>query len=372
MEQFDFWDGLTGLQRRLVDLLRSMAESETVFIGAKDILRRLATEEWKMTEDEFEYECEEMNIQVGPIESYRPKSVGRAYRLLLEMGAPWRIRYPYFDLRGMVGTLHDDAPSGPDGVSLRLSPFAQMVLPVGKAPLLPAALLNGVSLPDGSHIPPHNLQELWMALEAVRQNPGVELDDLMEVLPGPDFASGGVVGGAKAIRSLYADGKTEMVLRGKIEAEIEGGRTRVAIMSLPPGVLVRTIIEQIRGLAGRERLFLYEMKDRSERHAVRITLDLPRRYSAAAVKEILYRETDLERRGVFRLSVSDGSGRPGEGTLISILKGAVLCLSPAWERKDGAPTDSVPFLKEILEVGGYKSPLSDLTDDRRSRLLDLF
>ena len=371
MDQFDFLDGMTGLQRRLLDLCRAMSESESDLVSAKELLKALAVEDWKMAEEDFEQDCEEMTIKVGPIESYPQQSVGYAYRVLLRMGTPWRIRYPYFEFRGMYGDPHDDQPSGLDDVSLRLSNFANILLPATGAPLLPVALLNGVLLPEGTQIPSHNLQELWMAYEEVRQNPAVTLEELMEALPGPDFCSGGVAGGVAAIRSLYDKGKGDLVVRADIREEIEGGRTRISIQSLPPGVLIQTAIEQIRELGRRERIYLYGIKDTSTRYNTKITLDLPRRWSTAAVKEILFKETDLEKRVPFRLSIGDWSGWPQEGGLIAILKAAVGRCGPAWGRKDGGPTDHVPFLRDILELGGYKSPLSDLTDDRRSRLLDI-
>lgn len=210
-----------------------------------------------------------------------------------------------------------------------------------------------------------------MAYEEVRQNPDVTLDDLMEAVPGPDFCSGGVVGGVQSIRSLYDKGKGELILRADIREEIEGGRTRISIRSLPPGLMIQTAIEQIRALGKRELLYLYGMKDASTRYDIKITLDLPRRWSTGAVKEILFKETDLEKRSPFRLSMGDRSGWPEEASLIDVLKAAVARCSPAWQKKDGGEIDHVPLLKDILELGGYKSPLSDLVDDRRSRLLEI-
>ena len=371
MDEFLFLDGLTSFQRRLVDICRAEAENDRVFLSAKDILKVLAIQDWKMDEEDFEYDCEALSSHVEPIESYSPKSLGYAYRMILQLGFPWRCRYPHFDLRGMYGDQHDEIPQGPEYVELRLSRFSHVVMPVGKAPLLPLGLLNGMSLPDGTQIPAHNLEELWSAFEHIRQDPKMPLDDLMAFLPGPDFASGGVVGGTGAVRSLYADGKGTLLLRADIQTEMEGARTRLSISSLPPGVLVKTVLDQIRLLSQEEKIELYTLKNQSERNRIQITLDAPRHRSATALKEILFRETDLERRVAFQCSASDASGWKGGVSLVETLKQATARCTLSWERKDDEPIEHIPLLKEIQAFGGYKSPLSDLIDARRSRLLDI-
>jgi len=368
MDRFNFLYGLTDLQFQLVQACRKLAEDDDMFLSAKEIIRAVV----KMPEAEFEAECEALEGQVEPIGAYRIKSVGYVYRLLLQLGQPWLCRYPFFNMTGMYGDLHDDEPSGPEYVEVRLSDFANTVMPHGKRPLLPIALLNGHLYSEGTRIPAHNLEELWMACENIRQNPEMELADLMEILPGPDFASAGVAGGFDAIRSLYADGGATLTLSAEIITQIEGARTRVVIASLPPGVLIKTVIEQIRSLSQGNRIYLYELKDLSNHNGVEVILDLPRRWSPATLKEILFKETALSRSERFQCSAPDSSesGDEGEGpaSLIETLKWAVAQCGPAWERKDGEPLDHHPYLKEILEHGGYKSPLKHLTDRRRSFL----
>ena len=370
MNDFLFLDGLTPLQRRLIDICRAAAENERVFINAGEILKVLALEDWKMTEGSFEQESEALSSQVEPIEAYSPRSVGYAYRLILQLALPWHCRYPHFDIAGMYGDPHDDLPSGLEYVELRLSKFSHVVMPVGKPPLLPVALLNGVTLSDGTRVPSHNLEELWMAFEHVRQDPDIGLDDLMEILPGPDFASRGVVGGTDAIRSLYREGKGTLLLRADLRVEIEGGRTRIAVTSLPPGVLIKTVLEQIRTLSRNNVIPFYGIKDTSQGEQVRIVLDTPRSFSSEALKQILFRETDLEQKVPFQCAFSDQAGWRDGDSLATALKKAVAACSPAWERKDDEPIEHIPFLKEILEYGGYKSPLHDFTDPRKTRILN--
>ena len=138
---------------------------------------------------------------------------------------------------------------------------------------------------------------------------------------------------------------------------------------MPSGVQVRTVIAQIRSLAERRLVQFYNIRDLSQRGAIRILLEAPRDYPVARLKEILYRETDLEKRLCFKCGVTDAAGFQGDGSLVETLRQAASRCTPSWQRKDGEPIEYVPLLREVYEYGGYKSPLSDFIDVRRSRLL---
>ncbi len=369
MNNTTFLTGLNPLQLRLVELCCALAADETVFISAKDLLSALARQGWGMDEETFEDACEELNSGVASMDEYDPKSVGYAYRVLLKMGLPWRNRYPLFDLKGMIGDFHDEHPFGPDSVEVRRSKFTNVLFPIHKNPLLPVALLNGITLPDGSETPSHNLEELWMAMEHLRQEPQLSLLDLMEVLPGPDFAGGGVVGGFETIHAFYEKGEGNLCLRGTIDTIIDGGRTRIAVRSLPHGVLIKPVLEQIQKLRANETLPLCIVKNASEGTRLRIIIDMPPVISADTLKEILYRETDLERTVQFRCAFKDNAGWTHEGPLLSVLKEAVSHCSSGWKQKNGKAVDHAPYIRDIVTLGGYKNPLSELTDERRTAIL---
>ena len=371
MNEISFLSGLSRLQMRMLDICRVMAEDEKVFIEAKDFLQVFTSAEWDMDEETFEEECEALECQVTSIDDYPSESVGYAFRLLLLMGLPWRCRYPYFDLVGAIGDYHDEIPFGPASVELRLSKYANFILPTEREPLLPMALLNGVSLADGTEIPAHNLEEVWMAIEHLRQDPDIPLEDLMEILPGPDFAAGGVVGGTEAIRDLYKTGKGTLTLRGRIDIEIEGGRTRIAIRSLPQGVLIKTVLDQIRLLSDKSAFPLYKLKDTSSGMQVEIVMDVSPKVSSEQLKKILFRETNLELIRTFRCGFKDPFSWSESGSFLSVLKEAAVQCPTAWKRKDGQPSEVLPSFHDILDHGGYLNPLSKLTDERRSRLLGM-
>lgn len=366
MERPAFLTGLTRFQMRLIEVCRSLAADDRVFVSVADILRVIAVHDWGMDEEGFEEECEELGSEVRPIDAYDEETVGYAYRTLLNMGLPWRNRYPYFDLSGMMGDFHDEVPFGPESVEARLTQNTHILFPLQKKPLLPVALLNGVTLSDGAEVPPHHVEELWMAMEQVRQDPDVALDDLMEILPGPDFGAGGVVGGFEAIRALYEKGEGVLTLRGKIETIIDGGRTRIEIQSLPHGILINAILRQIRALKDSGRLPAFLLKDYSEGKTPRIVMDMPPEISVDALKTILYQETDLERSVYFRCGFQDDHGWTVEGPLIAVLKEAVAQCPSGWKQKNGNAIAFVPFFREIMRHGGYKNPLSKLSDERKT------
>ena len=363
-----FLYGLTPLQRRLMRIADSLSEHHNKFIPAKEILKVYFLEDLKREERLFEAACEKLEEHVDPIEFYPSESVGFVYRTLLAMGQTWKIRYPFFDLHGTVGDLHDDEPSGPDLVEIRISMFSHIIFPTDEAPLLPVSLLNGFTLPDGWLVPSHQIDELWMAFEEVRQNPGVAVEDLMEIIPGPDFASGGITAGSDSILSLYKGGKETLILQGQIEVIIEGPRTRVLIHSIPPGALLKPILEKIKGLS-KTGLIVHELKDQTEGNRIRIFLDVPGKWTPEILKDLLFKETGLEKRVPFACGAPEGGAGWNLPGLVAGLKFAAERCAPAWEFKgEKPPGATAPFLRDILKYGGWKSPLYELSDERRTRL----
>lgn len=369
MEIPAFLTGLSKLQLRLAEVCRSLAEDEKVFVSAKDVLAVIAYDDWEMDEVTFEEECEELSCSIAPIEQYDPESVGYLYRVLLQMGVPWRNRYPLIDLTGVIGDFYDEQAFGPESVEARYSKYANTLFPMNKAPLLPISLLNGATLSDGAVVPSHHLGELWMGMEHLRQEPDLPLRELMEVIPGPDFGTGGVVGGFDAIYSLYEKGEADLSLRGKIETLLDGGCTRIAIRSLPQGVLLKPVLEQIFALQEKNICPPFILKRNADGTALNIIIDMSPQISADALKEILYRETDLEHRVRFRCGFKDNTGWCTEGPLITVLKEAIAQCSTAWTQKNGTKLDYAPLIRDVIKFGKFKNPLYQLIDERRTTIL---
>ncbi|MFZ5877082.1 MAG: DNA gyrase subunit A [Nitrospirota bacterium] len=361
----DLLDGCTPETRRLLHVVHELVDEPHERIDAKRVVTLFCTRELGLDPDDVEAACEDVAAHVQ--HEYLPGTVGHVYRLLLRLTQSWRARYPLLEAAGMIGDHHDDDPGGPDLVSVRASEVSHAVLPLNRPPLLPLGLLNGRL--DGSPVvPSHNLSELWTAMEHLRQDPQESLDELMTVMPGPDFPAGGVIWGAADVRQLYETGSATLVLRAAIDEELQGARTRVAITSLPPGVLIKTVVAQIRAAARRGRVTLTQMEDRSTPDRVRIVLDAPGTVTTADVKAALWTETDCERRVPCHLAFGEENGtvtRP----LREWLALANQRCTPAWRPKRGPILDQVPTLREIMDRGGYESPLFDVVDQRRTKIL---
>lgn len=361
----DLLDGCSPVTRRLLHVVHEVLDEPHHAVDAKRIVTLYCTRELGLDPRDVEEACEEIAAQVQRV--YPPGTVGDAYRTLLRLAQPWRARYPLITASGLIGDHHDDDPGGPDLVSVRVSRVSHIVLPLDRAPLLPIGLLNG-DLEHDVIVPSHHLSELWTAMEHIRQSPDESLDDLLEVLPGPDFPTGGVIWGIEGIRQLYETGAASLVVRASIDDELQGARTRVAISSLPPGVLVQTVLAQIRHLAKQGRLPLMQVEDLSTETRVRLVLDAPGSFSTADLKARLYAETSCERVMACRLAFQEGAGavtRP----LRDWLAEANRRCTPAWRPKDGPTLARVPTLQEIMDRGGYESPLFDVVDQRRTKIL---
>lgn len=369
MDLMTYLDGLTETQRRLIQLCRLLAEDEGRFLNGLDLLKSYAERFLSMHPDDAESEGEALAAKVEPHSAYPPATLGRVYRELLDLAQPWKCRYPLFETRGQIGDPHDDDPCGPEYLDVRLTPLARVLLPIGKPPLLPMALINGYRGDDGSSFPSHNLHDVWIATEHVRQNPDVRLEDLMEVLVGPDLAFGGELWGYSSLMDLYATGEGNLTFRGTIEDEIQGSRTRVAVSGVPPGVLIRDVVGEIRGLARNGRITVYDIQDLSTAERVRIVIDAPRTVEPADLRKVLYQETSLQRTEKFSFRLTQRAGNSKTEGLIKCLKVAVSHCSPAWRRKSGDPVERLPPLDVLLSHGGYESPLSAFIDSRRTKIL---
>jgi len=364
-EPIDLLDGCSRPVRRLLHIVHELIDEPHDSVEARTVVALYATRELGLDPHDVEQACEAIAAHVE--RSYPPGTVGDAYRTLLRLAQPWHTRYPLLDARGAIGDHHDDDPAGPELVSLRPSDRSGTLLPLDRAPLLPLGLLNG-AMDDRGLIPSHNLSELWTAMEHLRQDPREQLDDLMEVLPGPDFPSGGVIWGTGPVRELYETGQASLTVRAAIDDELQGSKTRVSISSLPPGVLVQTVVREIRDLARRQRLPLTQFEDISTIDTVRLIVDVPKAWSTAELKALLFAETSCQRSVPCRLAFQTDSGstiRP----LREWLALANARCTPAWRPKHGPILDRVPTLREIMERGGYESPLFDLVDQRRTKIL---
>src|SRR5882672_3412695 len=205
---------------------------------------------------------------------YHPHGDSSTYEALVHLAQPFSMRYPLIDGQGNFGSRDGDAPAAYRYTEARLSRFSELVLseiregtvdfqknydgkfdePVLLPARLPFGLLNGsFGIPVGfsTRIPSHNLKEVAAAAAHVIKHPRAKVEDVLELLPGPDFPGGGQIISPKAeIKEAYATGRGSLVLRCKWDKEqLARGQWRLVITELPHGVSVRQVIEELEAVA---------------------------------------------------------------------------------------------------------------------------
>jgi topoisomerase IV subunit A len=205
---------------------------------------------------------------------YHPHGDSSTYEALVHLAQPFSMRYPLIDGQGNFGSRDGDAAAAYRYTEARLSRYAELVLAeIGEGTVdfarnydgkfeepallparLPFGLLNGsFGIPVGfsTRIPSHNLKEVAAAAAHVIRHPRAKVEDILELLPGPDFPGGGqVISPAEEIRQAYESGRGSLVLRCKWEREnLARGQWRIVVTELPHGVSVRMVMEEIEALA---------------------------------------------------------------------------------------------------------------------------
>jgi DNA gyrase subunit A len=272
---------------------------------------------------------------------YHPHGDASVYDALARMAQDFSIRYLLIDGQGNFGSVDGDPPAAMRYTEARLSRVAEELLedldketidwadnfdgtlkePAVLPSSLPNLLLNGatgIAVGMATNIPPHNLGELCAAVSHLIDNwdklDDVSVDDLMKIVPGPDFPTGGLIIGREGIAQAYGTGHGRIVMRGiaGIE-EMKGGRQQIIVTELPYQVNKALLIERIAELVNDERIpEISDIRDESDRRGMRIVIELKRGAQSNRVLNRLYKFTALQTTfSVQCLAlVADELGRP--------------------------------------------------------------
>ncbi|MGQ9511352.1 MAG: DNA gyrase subunit A [Thermaceae bacterium] len=248
---------------------------------------------------------------------FHPHGDAAIYDALARMAQDWNLRYPLIDGQGNFGSIDGDPPAAQRYTEARLSPLgAEMLAEIDKETVdfrpnydgslkepevLPAGLPNllvngasGIAVGMATSLPPHNLREVVDALVAMIQNPGITLEEVMRHLPGPDFPTGGKLS-RKGIREAYATGRGSLRVRAKVRIEEKGARPLLVVTEIPYQVNKAALIAQIAGLVKAKKLEeIAALRDESDRHGLRIAIELKRGANAEVVLNQLYKHTALQ------------------------------------------------------------------------------
>ena len=250
---------------------------------------------------------------------YHPHGDSAIYESMVRMAQPFSYRAMLVDGHGNFGSVDGDGAAAMRYTEARMSKIALEMLrdinkntvdfqgnyddseqePVVLPARFPNLLVNGttgIAVGMATNIPPHNLSEVIDATSLLMDNPDVTTNELMEVLPGPDFPTGGLVMGKSGIRRAYETGKGSITVRAKVElTEMPNGKERILVTELPYMVNKAKLIERISELHRDKRIEgITDLRDESSREGMRIVIDVRRDVSASVVLNNLYKTTALQ------------------------------------------------------------------------------
>ena len=250
---------------------------------------------------------------------YHPHGDASIYDALVRMAQPFSMRLPLIDGQGNFGSVDGDPPAAMRYTEARLAPAAGALLAgidedtvdfqpnydesVDEPRVLPAAFPNllingagGIAVGMATNIPPHNPTEILDATLALIANPALTLEELMKIVPGPDFPTGALILGRSGIRAAFETGRGSIPLRARAEIEeMRGGRQAIAVSEIPYQVNKATLLEKIAELVRAKAVEgISDLRDESDRSGMRIVIELKRDATAEVVLNQLYRMTQLQ------------------------------------------------------------------------------
>jgi DNA gyrase subunit A len=268
------------------------------------------------------------------IGKYHPHGDQSIYDALVRMAQDFSMRVPLIDGQGNFGSVDDDPPAAMRYTESRMTKAAMALLedldedtvdfqenydgtekePVVLPARFPNLLVNGaggIAVGMATNIPPHNLGEVVDACVALIDDPGLSIEDLINIVPGPDFPTGGIILGRQGIRSAYHLGRGSIIMRGKVAIEtLRGDREAIIVTEIPYQVNKATMVERIAELWREKKIEgISALRDESDRDGYRVVIEIKRDAMADIVLNQLYRFTALQSSFGANIVALDG-GRP--------------------------------------------------------------
>ncbi|WP_062220288.1 DNA gyrase subunit A [Aureimonas sp. D3] len=278
---------------------------------------------------------------------FHPHGDASIYDALVRMAQDFSLRAPLIDGQGNFGSIDGDPPAAMRYTECRLERVSDAILedidketvdfqenydgremePVVLPARVPNLLLNGsggIAVGMATNIPPHNLGELIDGCVALIENPALQLHELMEFIPGPDFPTGALVIGRAGILSAYSTGRGSILMRGKVHVEpMRGDRESIVITEIPYQVNKATMIEKMADLVRDKRIEgVSDIRDESDREGYRVVVELKRDASSDVVLNQLYRFTPLQTTFGANMVALNG-GKPEQLNLLDMLSAFV-------------------------------------------------
>lgn len=263
---------------------------------------------------------------------YHPHGDSSIYDALVRFGQDFSMRYPLVDGQGNFGSVDGDPPAAMRYTEARLAKISALMLEdidkqtvdfqpnfdgLNDEPkVLPAKIPNllvngadGIAVGMATNIPPHNLTEVLSGLQALIDNPEIDIDELIKIIPAPDYPTGGIIMGRAAVKHAYKTGRGGIIVRGKAEIEeTSNGKSRIIITELPYQVNKAQLIIQIAEHVKNKRIEgIANINEESDRNGMRIVIDIKKDYNAQVILNSLYKMTQLQKSsGIIFLALANG------------------------------------------------------------------
>ena len=291
--------------------------------GLKPVHRRIlySMNELGLTPDKAYKKC--ATIVGDVLGKYHPHGDSSVYDALVRLAQDFSINMPLVDGHGNFGSVDGDPAAAYRYTEARMSKMALEMLreidketvdfypnfddtrmqPVVLPARYPNLLVNGadgIAVGMATNIPPHNLGEVIDGTIAVLDNPEITVDELLKYIPAPDFPTGGIIMGRSGIRNAYRTGRGNIVLRAKCEIEEfnNGTRERIIVTELPYQVNKQKLIETIAEYVRNKRIEgISNVNDESDRHGMRVVIEIKKDANAQVVLNTLYKQTNLQTSG---------------------------------------------------------------------------
>ncbi|WP_375686141.1 DNA gyrase subunit A [Bartonella sp. AP65SXKL] len=278
---------------------------------------------------------------------FHPHGDASIYDALVRMAQDFSLRNPLIDGQGNFGSVDGDPPAAMRYTECRLEKVSEELLadidkdtvdfqdnydgrerePVVLPARFPNLLVNGsggIAVGMATNIPPHNLGEVVDGCIALIDNPDITLDKIIEIIPGPDFPTGGIILGHSGVRAAYETGRGSIIMRAKVEIEeIRSGRQAIIVSEIPYQVNKATMIEKMAELVRDKRIEgISDLRDESDRDGYRVVIELKKDVVAEIVLNQLYRYTPLQTSFGCNMVALNG-GKPEQMTLLDMLRAFV-------------------------------------------------
>ena len=301
--------------------------------GLKPVHRRIlySMHEDGITSDKAYRKC--ANTVGSVLGRYHPHGDSSVYDAMVRLAQDFTMRYPLVDGHGNFGSVDGDSPAAMRYTEARMSKISELMLtdiekntvnfmpnyddrlqePTVLPARIPALLVNGssgIAVGMATNIPPHNLSEVIDGIIKVIDNPEVTIEELMEIIKGPDFPTGATILGKEGIKEAYTTGRGKIIMRAEAEIEeMSGNRQRIIITSLPYQVNKAKLVKTIADLSKEKKIEgISEVRDESDRkEKTRVVVELKRDARPQVILNQLYKHTQMQETfGTIILALVDG------------------------------------------------------------------